>query len=98
MFKFLREDSKVSSLRVTLFLGTLGICALIGAICVYMTIHAIKCTDIDWSGMAVFLGAVSAFAGTLLYGKVQQKKVENAKNTPSNNPTPNTPTDNSNLS
>jgi hypothetical protein len=42
-----------------------------------MGIHAIKCTTIDWSGMAIFLGAVSAFAGTLLYGKVQQKKVEN---------------------
>jgi hypothetical protein len=38
--------------------------------------HAYKCTEIDWSGMSIFLGAISAFTGTLLYGKVQQKKVE----------------------
>jgi hypothetical protein len=76
MFKFLNEDSKVSSMRVTLFLGTLGICALILSICVYMIIHAVGCTTLDWSGMSIFLGSVAAFAGTLLYGKVQQKKVE----------------------
>jgi hypothetical protein len=52
-----------------------------------MYIHAVKCTELDWSGMSIFLGAMSAFAGTLLYGKVQQKKVEvNAKKP--NNPTP----------
>jgi hypothetical protein len=45
-----------------------------------MLIHAYKCTAIDWSGMAIFLGAMSAFTGTLLYGKVQQKKVETVKN------------------
>lgn len=80
MFKFLHEDSKSSSTRVTLFLGTLGILALIFSICTYMLIHAWNCETIDWSGMSIFLGAVSAFAGTLLYGKVQQKKVENAAN------------------
>jgi hypothetical protein len=39
-------------------------------------IHAVKCTDIDWSGMSIFLTSLAAFTGTLLYGKVQQKKVE----------------------
>ncbi len=77
MFNFLREDTNVSSMRVTLFLGTLGICALILSVCTYMLIHAVGCTTLDWSGMSIFMGAVSAFAGTLLYGKVQQKKVEN---------------------
>ncbi len=81
MFKFLSEDTKVSSMRVTLFLGTLCICMLVLAMCVYMYVHSYKCTDIDWSGMAIFLGSVAAFAGTLLYGKVQQKKVEQV-NTP----------------
>ena len=76
MWKFLHEDSKVSSMRLTLFLGTLCICVLILGILIYMIIHATKCTTLDCSGMAIFLGAVSAFAGTLLYGKVQQKKVE----------------------
>lgn len=76
MWKFLHEDSKISSMRLTLFLGTLCICVLVLGILTYMIIHATKCTTLDWSGMAIFLGAVSAFAGTLLYGKVQQKKVE----------------------
>lgn len=76
MWKFLHEDSKVSSMRLTLFLGTVCICLLVLGILTYMIIHATKCTTLDWSGMAIFLGAVSAFGGTLLYGKVQQKKVE----------------------
>jgi hypothetical protein len=77
MFKFLREDSNISSMRVTLFLGTLCICLLCAGIFTYTLIHAFKCTVLDWSGMSIFLTAIAAFAGTLLYGKVQQKKVEN---------------------
>lgn len=76
MFKFLNEDSKISSMRVTLFLGTLCVCMLTLGILTYLVIHAVKCTSIDWSGMSIFIGAISAFLGTLLYGKVQQKKVE----------------------
>ena len=86
MFKFLSEDSKVSSMRVTLFLGTLCVCIMCMGVVVYLTIHAMKCTQLDWSGMSLFLGSISAFAGTLLYGKVQQKKVEN-KNTDTTTPT-----------
>ena len=77
MFKFLNEDSKVSSMRVTLFLGTLCICIMCIGVVAYLMIHAVKCTTLDWAGMSLFLGSISAFAGTLLYGKVQQKKVEN---------------------
>jgi len=80
MWSFLREDSKVSSVRLTLFLGTICVCLLVLGILCYLVIHAKKCTTIDWSGMAIFLGAISAFAGTLLYGKVQQKKVETSAN------------------
>ena len=76
MFKFLNEDSKLSSLRVTLFLGTLCICMLVVSISLYIMINAIKCSTIDWSGISILIGAISAFTGTLLYGKVQQKKVE----------------------
>jgi hypothetical protein len=76
MFKFLSEDSKVSSMRVALFLGMICICLMCSGIVAYLLIHAVKCSTLDWMGMSVFLGAVSAFAGTLLYGKVQQKKVE----------------------
>jgi len=76
MFNFLREDSKISSMRVTLFLGTLCIIFLCLGVFVYTIIHAVKCTTLDWAGMSIFVGGISAFAGTLLYGKVQQKKVE----------------------
>jgi hypothetical protein len=44
---------------------------------VYIIIHAVKWTTLDWSGISIFLTSIAAFTGTLLYGKVQQKKVEN---------------------
>jgi hypothetical protein len=84
MFKFLREDTQVSSMRVTLFLGTLCICLLCLGIFIYTLIHAFNCTVLDWSGMSIFLTSVAAFAGTLLYGKVQQKKVEKNPETQKN--------------
>jgi hypothetical protein len=77
MFNFLKESTDVSSMRVTLFLGTLCVCLLCIGILVYIIIHAVKCTTLDWSGMSIFLTSIAAFTGTLLYGKVQQKKVEN---------------------
>lgn len=76
MFKFLSEDSKISSTRVTLFLGTISLCLLMMGVLTVIIVKAIKCTTIDWSGISIFIGALSAFIGTLLYGKVQQKKVE----------------------
>jgi len=76
MFNFLKESSDISSMRLTLFLGTLCICLLCSGIFTYILIHALNCTTLDWSGMSIFLGSIAAFAGTLLYGKVQQKKVE----------------------
>lgn len=77
MFNFLKESTDVSSMRVTLFIGTLCICLLTIGVFVYLIIHATKCTTLDWSGMSIFLTSLAAFTGTLLYGKVQQKKVEN---------------------
>jgi hypothetical protein len=76
MFNFLKESTDVSSMRVTLFIGTLCICLLTVGVFVYLIIHATKCTTLDWSGMSIFLTSLAAFTGTLLYGKVQQKKVE----------------------
>jgi hypothetical protein len=64
-------------MRVTLFLGTICVCLLCIGILVYIIIHAVKCTTLDWSGISIFLTSIAAFTGTLLYGKVQQKKVEN---------------------
>lgn len=77
MFNFLKESTDVSSMRVTLFLGTLCICLLSIGILIYIIINAVKCSTLDWSGMSIFLTSIAAFTGTLLYGKIQQKKVEN---------------------
>ncbi len=77
MFNFLKESTDVSSMRVTLFLGTLCVCLLCIGIFAYILIHAVRCTLLDWSGISIFLTSIAAFSGTLLYGKVQQKKVEN---------------------
>jgi hypothetical protein len=77
MFNFLKESTDISSMRVTLFLGTLCVCLLCIGVLVYIIIHAVKCTTLDWSGISIFLTSIAAFTGTLLYGKVQQKKVEN---------------------
>jgi hypothetical protein len=77
MFNFLKESTDVSSMRVTLFLGTLCVCLLCVGVLVYIIIHAVKCSTLDWSGMSIFRTSIAAFTGTLLYGKVQQKKVEN---------------------
>lgn len=79
MFKFLREDSTISSMRVSLFIGIICVAILCIGIFIYTLIHAVKCSTLDWSGMSIFLGAIAAFAGTFLYGKVQQKKVEITK-------------------
>ena len=76
MFKFLSEDSKISSTRVTLFMGTIAVCLLMMAVLGCIIIKAVKCFTIDWTGISIFIGALSAFQGTLLYGKVQQKIVE----------------------
>ena len=80
MFKFLQEESKVSSTRVALFLGTIGSCSLIIGILFHLLWCTVNTCDIERSGAALFLGAISAFLGTLLYGKVQQKKIETKKN------------------
>lgn len=77
MFNFLKKSSDISSMRLTLFFGTLCICLLCSGIFIYTIIHSIKCTILDWSGMSIFLTSIAAFAGTMLYGKVQQKKIEN---------------------
>ena len=76
MFKFLTEDSNISTTRVVLFTGAMSALLLIMAMTTYILIHAIKCTAIDWSGLAIFLTGISAYIGTLLYGKVTQKKYE----------------------
>ena len=76
MFKFLSETSRISSTRVTLFLGTISLCLLMMGVLVVIIIKAINCASVDWAGISIFIGALSAFIGTLLYGKVQQKKVE----------------------
>ena len=77
MFKFLQENSKISSTRVALFLGTITACLITLGVLFHIMWCTVKGCEIEWSGASLFIGAVSAFLGTLLYGKVQQKKIEN---------------------
>ena len=77
MFKFLRDDSNISSTRLSLFLGTSTACVILLSVFFHIVYCTINQCAIEWSGAAMLITAVSAFMGTLLYGKVQQKKVEN---------------------
>lgn len=73
MFKFLNEDTKSSTIRVVLFMGTVAAFLLM----LGMLYHIISYEEVKWESMSVFLLAVSSYLGTLLFGKVSQKKIEN---------------------
>jgi len=76
MFNFLKEDSKVSTMRVSLFLITIFVCLLIASIAFFIIWSAIYCLTIDFMGLSAFFVAIGAVMTSLLYNKVSQKKVE----------------------
>lgn len=73
MLNFFKEDTKESTTRLVLVLGTLAVCSLFFG----MVYHIIKYENVRWEGLSILTVSVSGYMGTLLYGKVQQKKVEN---------------------
>jgi len=76
MCNFLLESSKLSSTRLVLIAGTLTACLTELSVMfhiMYCTIH--EC-QINWTGASFFTSTIAAFIATLLYGKVQQKKIE----------------------
>ena len=76
IFSFLREDSKVSSIRLTLFIATLGFVILVLGVLAYLIIASVKGKPIDWQGCAIFVGAISALLGITGATKVMQKGKE----------------------
>jgi hypothetical protein len=82
MKECINEDSKVSSMRVSLIIITVSICILIlilGFNITWNTIHN-QSENIHWENMSIFLAGISALLGTTLYGKVKQKNIELTSN------------------
>lgn len=75
MFNFLKEDSKSSTTRLILLISTFSSFLLTAG----MFYHVVSYKDVAWESMSVFLVSISGYMGTLLYGKVQQKKIEKNK-------------------
>ena len=74
--EFLKEDSKVSSMRWALMQVIRMAFILIMAVAANIIIKSVKASDIDWTGIALFLAGLSAFIGTAFTGKWLQKKEE----------------------
>ena len=72
MFNFLKEDTNTSTTRIVLLLGTLAACLIM----VGMLYHIVIYENVKWESMSVFLLAIASYMGTLLFGKVTQKKIE----------------------
>jgi hypothetical protein len=67
------KEFKFSSIRITLIWG-MGLITLpfIGIFIRLLDLNA----KIDYSGMGILITTLAAFIGTLVYGKVKQKKTE----------------------
>jgi len=80
MLEFLKDNSNMSSTRLVLILGMIGVLCLSSGVLFYIIWNTIKGVAVEWSGITLFLGGLSAIIGTLLYGKVKQKSIEVASN------------------
>jgi len=106
MWKFLRSDRPESSLRVNLFIITVPVGGLIGAVAFHIiwrtlfpvflsyqgSLQIVTTLEISWSALGLFIGAVLAGYFTLLYGKKLNKDSETNQGTKeSDGSTPPTP-------
>lgn len=74
---YLDENSTKSSMRLYILLIIIGILLLIASTCVYIVISLWKPKiDIDWSGLALWIGGLAAFSSSILFTKSLQKKHE----------------------
>ena len=80
MFKFLREDSNISTIRVNTFIITIGSLILISAIAFNIIFKTINCDIVRWQSISIFLGGITALNSPFVYGKVKQKEVEQKSN------------------
>jgi len=75
--RFLTDnEGNKSMMRLAMLCVIIMAAILFIAMAVYIIISAIKHGEINWGGMAVLVGALSAFIGTLVIGKSNQKGKE----------------------
>lgn len=78
-------DNNNSSMRLNFILLAIISCILLLAVAVYIILNSIKCNEIDWSGMGVFVGMLIGGLSGMGFAKAQQKKWEvNERNTEKN--------------
>jgi len=76
MFRFLHEDSKVSTTRVISFMAVIASLLLILVLAFNMIYKTWKCEAVGWEGISLFLASLSTFNAPFILGKVHQKKIE----------------------
>jgi len=76
MFTFLREDSKVSTTRVVMFLIALCVLILSLAVCFNICYATIACKEIAWIEISAFIGSLTTMIVAIVFGKVKQKAIE----------------------
>lgn len=69
------KNGEKSSVRIVL-IATIALVTLLVFAMIY---HILFSETIDWGGMALFLTAITALLGSVLYGKVKQKKIEQSE-------------------
>ena len=78
-------DNNNSSMRLNFILLTIISGILLLSVAVYIILNSIKCNEIDWSGMGVFVGMLIGGLSGMGFAKAQQKKWEaNERNTEKN--------------
>ena len=70
------NEGNKSMMRLAMLCVIIMAAILFLAMAGYIVISAIKSGSINWGGMAALVGALSAFIGTLVIGKANQKVKE----------------------
>lgn len=73
---YLKENTKNSSLRLSMFIQTVAIAVVIITIAFHVFWKTITEGTINWTGLSLIFPAIGTFVGAWIYGKVSQKKIE----------------------
>ena len=74
-----RDDSTNSSMRFAFVLFSLSNIIVVLSIAMYIIIHAIRGTIVDWAGVAIGCAGSGAAITAFATQKVAQKKIEEQK-------------------
>jgi NADH:ubiquinone oxidoreductase subunit 3 (subunit A) len=81
VYKLILLSVKNSIVRLSVIWVWVLVSFLVLDISIYILANLDTTTrSIDWLGISTFLTAMAAFVGAVLYGKVQEKKIENRAN------------------